>query len=100
MSLETRQLHRETATAILTGIMINFPLNFSLLYLWVEVLEWNSAFKIAVCTTAIMTLWLTRECIPFVDTFPSKILKKYQNHKVKGLDFFVKRAYNSSILRR
>lgn len=56
MSLETRQLHRETATAILTGIMINFPLNFSLLYLWVEVLEWNSAFKIAVCTTAIMTI--------------------------------------------
>ena len=56
MSREVRQLHKETATAILTGIMINFPLNFSLLYLWVEVLEWDSAFKIAVCTTAIMTV--------------------------------------------
>tara|TARA_B110000858_G_C17794777_1_gene471819 strand:- start:1016 stop:1246 length:231 start_codon:yes stop_codon:yes gene_type:complete len=56
VSYESRQLHKETATAILTGIAINFPLNFMLLYLWIEVLDWNSAFKIAVCNTAIMTL--------------------------------------------
>ncbi len=56
MSYESRQLHKETATAILTGIAINFPLNFMLLYLFIEVLDWNSAFKIAVCNTAIMTV--------------------------------------------
>jgi hypothetical protein len=56
MSLESRRIHKETATAIFTGILVNFPLNFSLLYLWVEVLKWNSAFKIAVCTTTIMTV--------------------------------------------
>jgi hypothetical protein len=56
MSVESRQIHKETATAIITGLMINFPLNFSLLYLWIDVLEWDSAFKIAICTTAIMTI--------------------------------------------
>ena len=55
MSKEIRQIHKETAFSIATGLMVNFPLNFSLLYLWVEVLKWDSAFKIAVCTTAVMT---------------------------------------------
>ena len=56
MSYESRQLHKETATAILTGIAINFPLNFMLLYLWLDILYWDSALKIAVCNTAIMTV--------------------------------------------
>jgi len=56
MSLESRQLHKETATAILTGIMVNFPLNLSLLYLWIDVLGWTSPLYIALSTTAIMTI--------------------------------------------
>ena len=56
MSKESRQIHKETAISIATGLMVNFPLNFSLIYLWVEVLEWTDAFNIAASTTAIMTI--------------------------------------------
>jgi hypothetical protein len=56
MSKESRQIHKETAISIATGLMVNFPLNFSLIYLWVEVLEWTDAFDIAASTTAIMTI--------------------------------------------
>ena len=56
MSKESRQIHKETAISIATGLMVNFPLNFSLIYLWVEVLEWTDAFSIAASTTAIMTI--------------------------------------------
>ena len=56
MSQAVRQMHKETSVAILTGLAINFPLNFLLLSLWLDVLHWDSAIKIAVCNTAIMTI--------------------------------------------
>jgi hypothetical protein len=56
MSQHSRQIHKETAISIATGLMVNFPLNFSLIYLWVEVLGWTDAFSIAACTTAVMTV--------------------------------------------
>ena len=55
MSKEVRQIHKETAISVATGLMVNFPLNFALLYLWIDVLKWNDAFQIAVATTAVMT---------------------------------------------
>lgn len=56
VSQAVRQMHKETSVAILTGLAINFPLNFMLLYLWLDILYWDSALKIAVCNTAIMTV--------------------------------------------
>ena len=56
MSKQVRQIHKETAISVATGLMVNFPLNFSLLYLWIDILKWNDAFQIAVATTAVMTI--------------------------------------------
>lgn len=56
MSKESRKLHKETATTVFTGLVINYPLNLSLLFLFLEVLEWNSAFWIGTTITAMMTV--------------------------------------------
>ncbi len=56
MSIKSRQIHKETAVTIGTGLAINYPLNLSLLFIFLEVLQWNSTFAIGTTITAIMTL--------------------------------------------
>ena len=56
MSKESRRIHQETLTAVGTGLIINYPLNLSLLFLFMNILEWDSAFQIGTTVTAIMTI--------------------------------------------
>lgn len=56
MSKESRKLHREVATTVGTGLLINYPLNLTLLYLFMQVLEWKSPLHIGTSITALMTL--------------------------------------------
>ncbi len=56
MSIKSRQIHKETAVTIATGLVINYPLNLSLLFIFLEVLSWESTFWIGTTITAIMTL--------------------------------------------
>ena len=55
MSEKSRRIHKETAVTIATGLAINYPLNLSLLFIFLEVLEWNSTFAIGTTITGIMT---------------------------------------------
>jgi hypothetical protein len=55
MSKASRKIHKETATTVGTGLLINYPLNLSLLYLLIEVLEWSNTFVIGTTITALMT---------------------------------------------
>ena len=54
MSKASRKIHKETATTVGTGLLINYPLNLSLLYLLIEVLEWSNTFEIGTTFTALM----------------------------------------------
>ncbi len=56
MSKKSRKIHKETMTAVGTGLLINYPLNLSLLFLFMNILEWDSAFYIGTTVTAIMTV--------------------------------------------
>jgi hypothetical protein len=56
MSAKTRRIHRETLTTVGTGLLINYPTNLFLLYIFLEVLEWDSPLHIGTTITAIMTI--------------------------------------------
>ena len=56
MSVKSRKIHKEVATTVGTGLMINYPLNLSLLYLFIDVLEWSDTFLIGTTITAVMTI--------------------------------------------
>ena len=55
MSKTTRKLHKETFTAVGTGLLVNYPLNMILLYVFLDVLEWNDTVIIATSITGLMT---------------------------------------------
>ena len=73
MSKKSRQLHKETAVTIATGLMINYPLNLTLLFIFLEVLEWNSTFAIGTTITAIMT------CVAYTRVYT---IRRYFHGKV------------------
>ena len=56
MTKESRRIHKEVATAVGTGLLINYPLNLSLLFLFMNIFQWTSAFQIGTTVTAIMTV--------------------------------------------
>ena len=56
MSAKTRKIHKETATTVGTGLLINYPTNLFLLYMFLEVFEWTSPLHIGTTITAIMTV--------------------------------------------
>lgn len=56
MSKTTRKLHKETFTAVGTGLLVNYPLNMILLYVFLDVLEWTDTVIIATCITGLMTV--------------------------------------------
>ena len=55
MSVKSREIHKETATTVGTGLMINYPLNLFLLYVFIDVLDWDNSFHIGTSITALMT---------------------------------------------
>jgi hypothetical protein len=59
MSREVRQLHKETASTIATGLMVNLPLNYGLMTLWDNWLGLTLAddkLEVVIYTTICMTV--------------------------------------------
>ena len=52
----SREIHKETATTVGTGLMINYPLNVFLLFLFIDVFAWNNTFLIGTVVTGIITI--------------------------------------------
>jgi len=55
MSIKSRKLHKETATTVGTGLLINYPMNLFLLYLFIDIFSWSNTFHIGTAITGIMT---------------------------------------------
>ena len=56
MSKTTRRLHRETATTVGTGLLINYPLNLLGLYICIDLVGMTNTLLIGTAITAAMTL--------------------------------------------
>ena len=50
------EIHKETATTVGTGLIINYPLNVFLLFLFIDVFAWSNTFLIGTVVTGIITL--------------------------------------------
>lgn len=55
MSKSSRAIHKETATTVFTGLLINYPLNLIGLYILIDRLEWSNSLHIGTTITAYMT---------------------------------------------
>jgi len=55
MSVKSRKIHKETATTVGTGLLINYPLNILGLYICIDVLQMNSSVAIGTSITIAMT---------------------------------------------
>lgn len=55
MSLKSRAIHKETATTVGTGLLINYPLNLLGLYICIDVLDMSSSVAIGTSITVAMT---------------------------------------------
>lgn len=53
---KTKKIHKETATTVFTGLIINYPLNLLGLYICIDLLEWSSSVLIGSVITGYMTL--------------------------------------------
>jgi TM2 domain-containing membrane protein YozV len=56
MSVKSRKIHKETATTVGTGLLINYPLNLFLLFVFIDILSWENTFYIGTTITALMTV--------------------------------------------
>ena len=56
MSKSSREIHKETAITIFTGLLVNYPLNLIGLYVLIDHLEWTNSIHIGTTITAYMTL--------------------------------------------
>mgnify|MGYP003687315733 FL=1 len=56
MSVKSRKIHKETATTVGTGLLINYPLNLFLLFVFIDILSWENTFHIGTTITALMTV--------------------------------------------
>ena len=52
----SKEIHKETATTVFTGLLINYPLQVFLLYIMLDILKWEDSFKIATTGVAFMTV--------------------------------------------
>lgn len=55
MSKSSRQIHKETATTVGTGLLINYPLNLFLLFVCIDLWGMTNTFYIGTLITALMT---------------------------------------------
>lgn len=51
MKEETKRIHKETFTQVITGIVINYPLNLLMLYTFIEVWKILDPVTISIMTT-------------------------------------------------
>ena len=56
MSVKSRKIHKETATTVGTGLLINYPLNLFLSFVFIDLLSWENTFYIGTTITALMTV--------------------------------------------
>ena len=52
----SKEIHKETATTVFTGLIINYPLQVLLLYIMLDILKWEDSFTIATTGVAFMTV--------------------------------------------
>ncbi len=55
MNKATKQIHKETSTQIATGLVINYPLNLFLLWLYIEKFEITDPVTLGTMVTLVMT---------------------------------------------
>jgi|SaaInlV_125m_DNA_1040241.scaffolds.fasta_scaffold00461_13 hypothetical protein len=55
MNKATKQIHKETATQIATGLVVNYPLNLFLLWLYIEKFEITDPVTLGTMVTLVMT---------------------------------------------
>lgn len=55
MSIRSRSIHKETATTVGTGLIINYPLNLFLLFVCIDVWGMTNTFYIGTLITTLMT---------------------------------------------
>ena len=55
MSPKSRAIHKETATTVGTGLLINYPLNLLGLYICIDILDMSSSVAIGTSITVAMT---------------------------------------------
>jgi len=53
---ETKRIHKETATQIATGLVINYPLNLFLLYVYIERFNITDPIILGTMVTLVMTV--------------------------------------------
>ena len=53
--MRSRELHKETAITVGTGLMINYPIQLLLLFLLIDIFDMTSTFYIGTLITVIMT---------------------------------------------
>ena len=56
MSIQSRKRHKETATTVGTGLLINYPLNLFFLWFFMTIIEIDDPFILGTTITSIMTL--------------------------------------------
>ncbi len=56
MTEKIRKIHRETATTVFTGLLVNYPLNLVGLYLCIDLFGWTDTVLIGTTVTAWMTV--------------------------------------------
>ena len=55
MSVKSRRIHKETATTVGTGLLINYPLNLFLLFVCIDLWGMTNTFYIGTLITGLMT---------------------------------------------
>tara|TARA_B100001079_G_C16058026_1_gene360109 strand:- start:359 stop:577 length:219 start_codon:yes stop_codon:yes gene_type:complete len=56
MSQRSRQRHKETATVIGTGLIINYPLNILLLFIFIDLFDISDPLTLGTLITAVFTI--------------------------------------------
>jgi len=56
ISERTKRIHRETGTQVGTGLLVNYPLNLSLLYIFIEKVGINDPLLLGTMVTCVMTV--------------------------------------------
>ena len=77
MKKVTKQIHKEVATQVSTGLAINYPLNLTLLYILIELYGVTDPLVIGTTITLIMTI----DAYTRIFILRSYFSKKYTQNK-------------------
>ena len=58
MSPKSRRIHKETATTVGTGLLINYPLNLLLLFVLIDLIGMTNTFYIGTSITLLMIIFV------------------------------------------